>query len=83
VAATYEEIVTWLREARSIGATHMIVKHDTLETDPTCCCYPVYVLPGENARKKADELGDQTMECYSMALPDAMQLTERRAFHWE
>jgi hypothetical protein len=60
----------------------VIVKCDSYANDSQCC-YPVYVLPGEDAREKADSNKDRTMEVYSLALDLKMQLGERRAFHWD
>lgn len=83
MAATREDITRWLRAMRADGATHLIVKCDGFGDPLGDCCYPVYVMPGEDARQVASENRDRTMEVYSAGLSDDYQLAERRAFHWE
>lgn len=79
---TREQIRGWLEAGKKKGATHMIVKWDTFD-GPFDADYPVYVMPGQDAREVADKNGDRTVECYSYALSLDMQLGEHRAFHWD
>lgn len=83
----------WFDEGVVKGATHMIVVCDTFDWSD----YPVYVMPGEDARTKSFQYGSddgsglprdernmqKVMEVYSLALPKDAQLLERRAFHYE
>ena len=75
------QIKVWFDEGLKDGATHMIVKWDSFDGPEGD--YPVYVYPGEDARKVADKNNDSTVECYSYAISWEYQATERRAFHWE
>ncbi len=82
MAATINDIKRWLAQGEAKGATHVIVVCDTYDHED----YPVFVMPGENARKKGDECrGDmqRVMECYSLALGIPEQLREHRAQHWD
>jgi hypothetical protein len=76
---TREDIRGWLREAQSVGATHMIVKWDDFDNED----YPVMVAVGENPREVAKKHSDRVMEVYAMHLDLEEQLAEHRAFHWE
>lgn len=82
MAASLETIKGWLAQGQRDGATHMLVKCDSFGNDSECC-YPVYVLKGEDPLKKSKETKDRTMECYSFKVPIASQLSEPRAFHWD
>lgn len=84
MTTTRDDIRAWLSEGKRKGATHVIILCDTFDY----CDYPVYVMPGQNAREVADaqcKNGAMTrvMECYSLALPIEAQLNEFRASHWE
>lgn len=84
--ATRSVIEGWLREARDQGATHLVVRCDSFDYRggaSDSCCYPVYVMPGEDVRKITDGGGDRLMEVYSMRLTDEYQLRESRAFHYD
>jgi hypothetical protein len=63
---TIDVIRRWLQEGKERGATHVIIISDTFDYT----YYPVYVMPGENPRKKAkQETGKQTSvkEVYSLS----------------
>ena len=81
MAATKDDIRRWLGEAREKGATHMIVAVDTFDYDD----YPIFVEPGQDVRKRMDEVGaepmQRVMEVYSMAGDLDAQVAERRAIH--
>ena len=49
MATTKQVIRRWLKEAKAKGATHMIVVCDTFDHED----YPVFVMPGDNARTTA------------------------------
>lgn len=94
MATTKDLIAQWFTQGQARGATHLIVVCDTYEYED----YPVYVMPGENARQKANEYGrsdsrglptlennqmSKVMEVYLLSTPLEGQLNERRAFHFE
>lgn len=78
-----EDIKSMLEKGKAEGATHVIVVCDTFGDD----YYPVNVLPGEDVREKAKELGypgikemQQVTEVYSLLQPLEPQLRMTRAF---
>ena len=75
---TRDVIRRWLAEGKERGATHVIVVSDTY--DYTYC--PMYVMPGENPRQKAEEAG-AVKEVYSLLRDIESQLTENRALHYD
>lgn len=92
MAMSQEELTEWFQRGLDEGATHMIVVCDTYDWDD----FPVYVMPGEDARKKAFEYGvgkelptgvnsnmSKVMEVYSLKLPLEDQRKEHRAFHFD
>jgi hypothetical protein len=94
MATSREDIERWLREGKRQNATHVIVVCDTFDWED----YPVFVLPGEDAKEKAAEYGkndesglptlansnmQKVMEVYSLRIPLEPQLAERRSFHFE
>lgn len=83
MATTREDIRRWLQEAKKKGATHVIVVCDTFDYDD----YPVYVMPAESVREKADEHNgknmQKVMEVYSLKLDIEKQLGEHRSFHYD
>lgn len=79
--ASRADLSTWFDEGTSKGATHMIVKCDTFDSDQ--CCYPVFVEPGQDPHEVSAENRDRTMECYALFLPKEAQMAEGRANHWE
>ena len=66
-------------EGETRGATHLIVAYDSFSGDN----YPIYVMPGEDPRKKRPTNGDKVDECYRYALGWDSQSKEHRALHWE
>jgi hypothetical protein len=58
MSTTHEDIARWLKEGKAKGATHLIVVCDTFDHDD----YPVYVMPGENARAKEAEYNGKSMQ---------------------
>lgn len=81
MAATRSDIQRWITEGKKQGATHTIIACDTFDHED----YPVHVMPGQNARERANNLGEmqRVMECYSHSLDHEAQLNERRAFHYD
>lgn len=84
--ASRADLSRWYDDAPP-GATHMVVRCDDFEYrgDPRdTCCYPVYVMPGEDVREVADREGDRTMEVYSYRLTKDEQISaSRRVFNYE
>ena len=80
MAATKADIRSWLDEGRKKCATHVVVACDTFDWSD----YPVFVMPGEDAKKKASNLGEmqRLMEVYNLALDLESQLGEHRAFNY-
>jgi len=83
MAATREDIKTWLKNGKKQGATHVIIVCDTFDHDD----YPVYVMPHQNARKEYEERNgknmQRVMEVYNLSMDIALQMAEKRAFHFE
>lgn len=83
MAATKQDISNWFDEGVKKGATHMLVVCDTYDWDD----YPVYVMPGEDARTKAGEYNgtnmQSLMECYNLSKPKDIQLDHRRTFDYD
>ncbi len=75
---TRDVIRRWLTEGKERGATHVIVVSDTFYY--TYC--PTYVMPGEDPRQKAKEVGS-VKEVYSLSRDIESQLAENRAFHYD
>lgn len=69
-----EEIRDWLQRGKEQGATHMLVVCDTFDHED----YPVYVLPGQDARAVYREYNgpnmQRVMEVYSYARDLSEQL---------
>ncbi|HCQ31034.1 TPA: hypothetical protein DIU27_01435 [Candidatus Collierbacteria bacterium] len=76
-------IKEWYAKGKEKGATHMIIVCDTLEYED----FPVYVMPTESAREKAQAESikpmQRVMEVYSLSLPVLDQYREARAFHYD
>src|SRR5690606_30863535 len=66
-------------EGERRGASHMIVACDSFDG----MNYPIYVMPGEDPRKKVPSNGDSVDECYRYSLGWEAQAKERRARHFE
>lgn len=58
MAATKEDIRSWLKRGKESGATHMIVVCDTYDHED----YPVYVMPDENVRTKSEQFNGKNIE---------------------
>lgn len=85
MAATREEISQWFDAGIAKQATHMLVVCDTFDYED----YPVYVMPGENPKVRAEKYiaGDnmqRLMECYKLdpTLKEA-QMQEHRARNFD
>lgn len=82
MATTKTEIRGWLQRGKDKGTTHVIVVCDTFDWSD----YPVFVMPGDDARKKADENNGpnmtKLMEVYKIDMDWDAQLGEHRAFHY-
>ena len=94
MSTSVQDIRAWLERGKTQGATHLIVVCDTFDHGD----YPIFVMPGENARDKAFKYGrdngmglptredhkmSQVMEVYSLAQDWEKQLGETRAFHFD
>lgn len=79
---TRETIRAWLREGVEMGATHVIVAHDSF--DGRDC--PAFVMPGESVygeMSKCVEAHCRIMEVYALHVDIEDQLREVRAYHPE
>ena len=81
MGTTREEIKAWLENAKSKGATHMLVVCDTFDYED----YQVHVMPGESVEKAIEKYKNMSMskamEVYSLSLPIDTQLKEFRCWH--
>jgi hypothetical protein len=81
MGTTKEEIKAWLENAKSKGATHMLVVCDTFDYED----YQVHVMPGESVEKAIEKYKNMSMskvmEVYSLSLPIDTQLKEFRCWH--
>lgn len=79
---TKADITRWLHRGQEKGATHVLVVCDTFDHSD----YPVYVMPGEDARKRADENNGpnmtRLMEVYKLSDDWQTQLDQRRSFNY-
>lgn len=82
MAATKQDIRSWLDRGKKEGASHLIVVCDTFDYDD----YPVYVMPGDDAHEAFTKYNgvnmQKVMEVYSFSLDLEAQLNEHRAFHF-
>ena len=79
VAQVISDIKDMYDRGEAQGASHMIVAYDSFDGGD----YPIYVMPGEDPRKKVPTNGDRVMECYRYSLGWESQSKEFRANHWE
>ncbi len=81
MAATKEEIKKWLVNAKSKGASHMLVVCDTFDYED----YQVHVMPGESVEKAIEKYNAMKMskveEVYNLSMPIETQMAETRAWH--
>lgn len=82
MTATKQDIERWLIEGTRKGATHVIIACDTFDYDN----YPVYVMPGEDARQKFDDTCFKNMtivdECYNLSMDIKEQMSRYRCFEF-
>lgn len=83
MTCTFDDITRWLDEAMLRGATHLMVACDDFEHDN----YPIFVLPGENAKELYDKVyGSNNMqhvdEVYNMSMDIDRQRREDRALNF-
>jgi hypothetical protein len=82
VPTTRSKIRTWLKKGIEKGATHVIIVCDTYDHGD----FPVFVMPGEDAKQRADQERKKSMqkvmEVYNLSLDLESQLAEHRAFHY-
>jgi hypothetical protein len=82
MAAQRLDILCWFDEGVRKGATHMIVVCDTWDYED----YAVYVMPGEDTRKKVSEFSgpnmQRVMEVYDLSMDKTQQLDQRRVFNY-
>lgn len=80
--ATREDIIRWLHRGQEKGATHMLVVCDTFDWSD----FPVYVMPGQDARKEADSRNGpnmtKLMEVYKLSDDWQTQLDQHRCFNY-
>ena len=78
---TRDDITRWFNDAKSNGATHLLIVCDTFEYSN----YPVEVLPSQSANAVYRQLNGTNMrkveEVYDLSLSLTQQLNEVRAFH--
>jgi len=89
MTATRSDIEGWLKQGEKLGATHVVIVHDTFDHDN----FPMYIMPGQEARqeffekyqkgRKPGEAAYAADECYDLSLNIEDQLNERRANHWD
>lgn len=83
MAATKQDISSWLDRGVKEGATHMIVVCDTYDYDD----YPKYVSGSADfVHRKVAEVNAQSMqrvmEVYNLSVSKVSQLAEHRAFNF-
>ena len=82
MTATRTDILEWLEQGKRMKATHVIIAVDTFDY----ANFPVYVMPGQDARKQADTVNLGTMqrveEVYDLSKPLQPQLNEHRSFNF-
>jgi hypothetical protein len=82
MGTTKEDIKEWIKRGQEQGATHMIVVCDTFDWDD----YPVYVMPGEDARKKFESYNganmQKVMEVYNLSKDVNKQMNQHRSFEF-
>lgn len=83
MGTTVSRIREWLDIGQRIKATHMLVVHDSFDSDGRD--YATFVGTGEDPLVVASTVGtgQQVKECYAFHLDLEAQLQERRAFHYE
>ena len=77
-------IRSWLLQARTKGASHVLIVHDSYDREDGD--YPVNVPAGKDPLEIAKEYsvdGQRVVECYALHLNLEMQLAEHRAHHYE
>lgn len=83
IRTTQNDIRGWLARAAEKGATHMIVACDTFDWED----YPVFVLPGEDARTVAKQHDgpnmSKLMEVYHMGMDLEAQVSAGRSFNYD
>ncbi len=82
MTCTFDDITRWLDEAAHSGATHLIVVCDDFDHDN----YPIFVMPGEDARERYDKVYASNMqhvdEVYDMRMNIMRQRREQRALNF-
>lgn len=82
MAATQKDLIQWFDEGVELGATHMVVICDTFDYDD----FPVYVMPGQDARRVAEEKSSEPlarlMEVFNLSMSKNDQMSSGRAFNY-
>jgi hypothetical protein len=82
MTTTRDDIIDWFHEGQAKGATHVLVVCNTSDWSD----YPVFVMPGEDARKRAEENNGpnmtKLMEIYKLSDDWQTQLDQRRCFNY-
>jgi len=85
MGTTVAKIREWLDIGQRIKATHMLVVHDSFDSDGGD--YATFVSAGEDPHDKAKEValtnGQRVIECYAFHLDLAAQLQEHRTNHYK
>jgi hypothetical protein len=80
MTASRSDIRRWVEEGVEKGASHVIIAVDTWDYDN----YPIYVMPGENARSRVNAQNAKSMqrvdECYDLSMDIEEQLGGGRVF---
>ncbi len=82
MTTTRETIRAWLREGVEMGATHVIVAHDSFDGSD----HPAFVMLGETVYGEMSKCADaycRIMEVYALHVDIEEQLREVRAYHPE
>ena len=82
MATTREDITGWLHRGQEKGASHVLVVCDTFDWSD----YPVFVMPGQDVRKAAEENNGpnmtKLMEVYKLEDDWETQLNQHRSFNY-
>lgn len=81
MAASLQQIKSWIEQAQSKKCTHLIVAVDTFDYED----YPVYVTPDKDIHEEIDKVEkssmQRVMEVYNVRLDIEKQLREHRAYN--
>lgn len=91
MTATLQDLMYWFDKGVALGATHMIVVVDRYDYGNFPVYIPTTVDPFGGQVK--EEITDPRLwpvpqghgidECYDLRMSKDLQMSERRAFHWD